>query len=195
MPAMLDRDLPLDTGLPEPVMLRRLTVADADAFAAHVAADQERLSEHLAWPAVTDTAEGAAAWLGRYDRGEDGRVLLGGAWRGDDLLGGALLMHHDPDYGNVEVGCWLVAAGEGHGVAAAACRAVIAIGRRELGVERVEWRAAPENVRSRRLAERLGFVHEGTLRANYLVDGRRLDTDVLSLVGDEIDRAIADTAT
>ena len=43
------------------------------------------------------------------------------------------------------------------------------------------------NTRSRRLAERLGFQHEGTLRSNYVLRGERLDTDVLSLVGAELD--------
>ena len=43
------------------------------------------------------------------------------------------------------------------------------------------------NTRSRRLAERLGFVFEGTLRSSYVLRERRLDVDVLSLVGPELD--------
>ena len=186
---MLDQEL--STALPDPVRLKRLTSADAGAFAAHVSRDRDHLGEHLPWPAVTDTPEGAAEWLGRYDRQEDGRVIAGGAWRGDELLGGALLFQHDPAHGNVELGTWVVIAGEGRGVARAACRALLAHARRELQVERVEWHAAVANVRSRRLAERLGFRHEGTLRSNFLLRGERHDTDVLSLVGAEIDAALA----
>jgi ribosomal-protein-serine acetyltransferase len=187
---MLGGGVVLSTGLPGRVELRRLTTADAAAFADHVARDGARLGEHLAWPAVTDTPEGAERWLGAYQRREDGRVVVAGAWHDGALLGGALLFQHDPVNRNVEIGCWLVAAGEGHGVAAAACRAMLAIARRELGAERVVWRAATGNVRSRRLAERLGFIHEGTARSDYLLRGNRLDTDMFSLVGAEIDSAL-----
>jgi ribosomal-protein-serine acetyltransferase len=189
---MLDDPLQLSTGLPRQVTLRRLTSADAVAFADHVARDGERLQEHLAWPAVTASPEGAEAWLGAYDRGENGRVLVAGAWSDGELLGGAVLFDHDATNGSVELGCWVVAAGEGHGLASATCRAVLALARADLGVERVEWHAGRLNARSRRLAERLGFVYEGTLRSNYALRGARLDTDVLSLVGGEIDRALAD---
>jgi RimJ/RimL family protein N-acetyltransferase len=188
---VLEDPVPLSTGFARPVELRRMGSADARAFADHVAGDVERLGEHLPWPALTATAGGAEPWLERYEHGEDGRVVVGGAWAGDELLGGALLFHHDPVHANVELGCWVVAAGEGHGVAAAACRALLARARSELLVERVEWRAATGNARSRRLAERLGFSHEGTLRSSYELRGSRYDTDLFSLVGDEIDRAVA----
>ena len=96
-------------------------------------------------------------------------------------------IHHDPDYAIVEIGCWLTAAAEGGGVAAAACRVLLGLARRDLAAERVEWHASTLNIRSRRLAERLGFTHEGTMRSNYVLRGDRLDTDVLSLVGAELD--------
>ena len=183
---MLEDGLTLETRHPSPVTLRRLTAADAEAFARHVADDQERLLTYLPWPPVTATPEGAAEWLERYDREEDGRVLVAGAWSEGELLGGALLFHHDPMFHNIEIGCWVVAAGEGHGIVSAACRAMLDIARDELRAERVEWRTTTVNERSRRLAERLGFQYEGTLRSNYVLDGERHDSVVLSLVGDEI---------
>ena len=188
---MLDHDAALDTTHPAPVTLRRLTSADAVVFAEHIALDLERLGEYLPWPAHTATPEGAARWLGKYERGEDGRVLAAGAWRGPQLIGGAVLFHHDAGQRNIEVGCWVVSAGEGRGVAFSACRELLAIARNNLCVERVEWRTTNVNLRSRQLARRLGFRHEGTLRSNYLVRDTRYDTDVLALVGAEIDQAIA----
>ena len=56
----------------------------------------------------------------------------------------------------------------------------------ELGVQRLTWECSPQNVASRRLAEHLGFRYEGTARADYVVRNERLDTDRLSLVGDEL---------
>lgn len=187
---MCDGDAALETTLPGVVTLRRLTSGDAVVFAEHVAADLERLGEYLPWPAHTATPEGAERWLGRYERGEDGRVLVAGAWSGPQLVGGAVLFGYDAAQGNIEIGCWVVTAGEGYGVAFSACRELLAIARNELRVERVEWRTATANLRSHQLATRLGFRREGTLRSNYVVHETRHDTDVFALVGVEIDRAI-----
>lgn len=170
------------------VELRRLGSADADAFAAHVAGDLEHLGEHLPWPALTRDPSGAADWLGAYERQEEGRVLAAGAWQGDALVGGGVLFRHDPDAAAVELGIWMVTGSEGRGLAGAVCRTLLAVARRDLRAERVAWNCTTGNARSRRLAERLGFVFEGTLRSSYVLRGRRLDIDVLSLVGAELDR-------
>jgi RimJ/RimL family protein N-acetyltransferase len=118
-------------------------------------------------------------------------VLVAGVWNGDQLLGGSLLLHYDEGFANIEIGCWVVSAAEGKGVASAACLALMELARREMGVERIEWCAVTGNTRSRRLAEKLGFKHEGTRRSDYVLRGERLSTDILSLVGEEIDQAVA----
>jgi ribosomal-protein-serine acetyltransferase len=192
---VLETAVVLETGLPGRVTLQRITTAEAVAFADHVAGDLPRLREHLPWPNLTSTPHGALGWLGPYERHEDGRVVVGGVWSGDDLVGGALLFHYDSETAVVEIGCWLTAAAEGGGVASAACRVLLGLARRELTAERVEWHASTLNVRSRRLAERLGFAHEGTMRSNYVLRGDRLDTDVFSLVGAELDPFVTQRRT
>ncbi len=183
-------DEPLTTALPGALRLRTLTTADAAAYAAAVAGDRERLREHLVWPDATADEDGARGFLERYERRQDGRVLLAGAWRGERLLGAALLMSHDEVNAVIELGVWMTREAAGRGVAAAACRALLRLARSDLRAERVVWRCAPGNVASRRLAERLGFVFEGTARSDYVLRDRRVDTDVLSLVGAEVDAAL-----
>jgi ribosomal-protein-serine acetyltransferase len=180
-------DQPLDTRSGKPLRLRTLTPADAGSFARHAAADVEHLREHLGWAQAASEPAGAFAWLEAYAAGDDGRVLVAGAFDGDEIVGGALLLHHERDAATIELGCWAVSAVEGMGVARAACAALIGYARRELRVERVAWRCTTVNSRSRALAERLGFRYEGTLRSAYVLDGRRYDMDVLSLVGAELD--------
>jgi ribosomal-protein-serine acetyltransferase len=182
-------DQPLATRAPTPLRLRTLTPADAAAFARHIAADAEHLREHLPWPDIAADPAGAREWLELYASGRDGRVLVAGAFNGAEIVGGALLTHHEPAMAAIELGCWAIAAVEGMGVARASCQALIAYARAQLRVERVEWRTTSVNARSRTLAERLGFRHEGTLRSNYVLRGERYDTEVLSLVGAEIDGA------
>jgi RimJ/RimL family protein N-acetyltransferase len=162
---------------------------DADAFAAHVAADLARLSEFLPWPVRTDTPPGAAEWLRRYDRGEDGRMLVAGVTHDGALVAGVVLMNHDEAAAILELGCWSVAGAEGRGVVRAACVEALRVARSR-GVERVEWHCDPQNTRSGALARRLGFQLEGTLRSSYPLHGERRDTQVYGLVGSEIDEVL-----
>jgi ribosomal-protein-serine acetyltransferase len=74
-----------------------------------------------------------------------------------------------------EVGYWLDAEHEGRGIATRSARALVTTGFRERGLLRVELRTAVDNVRSRALAERLGFVHEGVQRAAQVFSDRRVD--------------------
>jgi ribosomal-protein-serine acetyltransferase len=180
----------LDRPAGPPLVLRPATLEDAPAFAAHVAADVAHLSEFLPWPATSTTPEGAAAFVGPYVRRHDGRELMLLLQDGDALAGGTVLLHHDPRVGSIEVGCWIVAGYEGQGLMRRAVLATVAHARSALGSHRVAWTAAAGNVRSRALAERLGFRHEGRLRDAGMHEGQYQDLDVLSLVGDEVDRVL-----
>ena len=170
--------------------MRELTAADAEEFAAHVAADLDRLREFLPWPERTATPEGAAAWLQPYADREDGRVTCQGIVVDGALVGGMVLFHHDEAMATAELGCWVVSGHEGKGLVRGACLEGIRLAR-DLGVQRLVWQCDPRNTRSRWLAELLGFTYEGTLRSSYVVRGERLDTAVFSLVGQEIDAALA----
>ncbi len=187
LPARLAAGFEVQSEMEQTVLLRSLRAADAGAFAEHIASDLPRLRAHLPWPDGTATPEGAERWLGGYERREDGRVVALGAWAGPRLLGGAVLLHHQPEAAIVEIGCWVIAEAAGRGVAAACCRELIALARRELRAERVEWHASPENAASVGLAQRLGFKREGTLRSAYVLRGERQDVVLLSLVESELD--------
>ncbi|HSR22256.1 MAG TPA: GNAT family protein, partial [Candidatus Eisenbacteria bacterium] len=54
-------------------------------------------------------------------------------------------------------------------------RALVTAAFRERGLVRVELRTAVDNMRSRALAERLGFAHEGIQRAAQVFTDRRVD--------------------
>ena len=52
----------------------------------------------------------------------------------------------------------------------------------ELNYRRYEWKCDALNLPSRRAAERLGFVYEGTFRQAVVYKGRTRDTDWLSII-------------
>lgn len=74
-----------------------------------------------------------------------------------------------------EVGYWLDGEHEGRGIATRSTRALVTSAFRERGLVRMELRTAVDNVRSRALAERLGFSHESTQRGAQVFSDRRAD--------------------
>ena len=55
----------------------------------------------------------------------------------------------------------------------------------ELHYRRYEWKCDALNLSSRKAAERLGFVYEGTFRQAVIYKGRTRDTDWLSMIDKE----------
>ncbi|MDP3814270.1 GNAT family N-acetyltransferase [Pseudomonas sp.] len=55
----------------------------------------------------------------------------------------------------------------------------------DLGYRRLEWKCDARNARSRRAAERLGFVHEGLFRQHMLVKGQNRDTAWFAIIDGE----------
>ena len=54
-----------------------------------------------------------------------------------------------------------------------------------LGYRRLEWKCNARNARSRRAAERFGFVHEGLFRQHMIVKGENRDTAWYALLDGE----------
>jgi RimJ/RimL family protein N-acetyltransferase len=81
--------------------------------------------------------------------------------------------HRDPQLADVGFLCapWA----RGRGLTTAALRLTCAWGFRELGLARIEWRAHVGNLASRWVAERVGFVFEGTQRQRLVQRGIRRD--------------------
>jgi ribosomal-protein-serine acetyltransferase len=84
-----------------------------------------------------------------------------------------------------EIGYWLDAEHEGRGIASRSARALVTAGFLERGLLRMELRTAVDNVRSRALAERLGFVQEGVQRAAQVFSHRRADMALYSALARE----------
>jgi ribosomal-protein-serine acetyltransferase len=185
-PVFPARELPINAGVT--LLVRSIEPSDTDAWVTHVRTDLEHLGEFLGWPAVTTDPIAARGFITRYAEQQTGRKLLLGAFDGPRLMGGTVLMSHQPQTATVELGCWIVAALEGQGVVRQLCLQTLRYAREALLVHRVEWRSASDNIRSRDLATRLGFRFERRLREAAAVHrDQRQDLDLFSLVGPDID--------
>jgi RimJ/RimL family protein N-acetyltransferase len=83
--------------------------------------------------------------------------------RSDGVLGACDVRFPFPGVG--ELGYLLDAAARGRGVMTAALRLVVAWGFADAGLARMQAFVSPDNGRSMRLLERLGFAREGLLRS------------------------------
>jgi RimJ/RimL family protein N-acetyltransferase len=87
-------------------------------------------------------------------------------------------------HGSAEIGYWLAAEARGAGLMTEAVRLVVdhAFAPEGLSLQRLIWHASVGNWASRRVAWRLGFTVEGTIRAHLPKRGERQDAWVATLL-------------
>jgi RimJ/RimL family protein N-acetyltransferase len=105
---------------------------------------------------------------------------------GGNPVGVASYLRINPDMGSIEVGH--IRYSPLLQRTRAATEAMYLLARRafdELGYRRYEWKCDDLNAASRRAAERLGFVHEGTFRQDRIYNGRNRDTAWYSITDAE----------
>jgi len=188
----MPRPLPTAARSTPRLALRPFHRRDADPLVEAVWASLPELSRWLPWPhprygrsdALRFIRDSAAAW-------EDGRA--------HDL---AIRTHHDgaTHLGNIsvwptsrreqagEIGYWVRSNATRQGIGTEAAARVLEIAFDELGLHRVVLRVAVGNRASERVAEKLGFVHEGLLRKEVLVGGTWLDHTLWAMLDEEFHR-------
>lgn len=150
-----------------------------------------RVMRYWSFPPWTTMAQ-AQAYLERaLAETASGRVLPWAiAGREDDrLLGTATLYALNSEQRRAEIGYSLAPECQGRGLASEALRAVLAQAFDGMGLGRVEADVDPRNTASCQLLERLGFRHEGLLRARWHVAGETCDTAFYGLLAPEFVRA------
>jgi RimJ/RimL family protein N-acetyltransferase len=161
--------LPAAQGL----LLRPWEPADAPAFLSAYR-DGEIRRWHTRRPRTeTDVHE----WFDTYRR--DWEQERGGHWavardRGE-LLGRIALRGFNFDDGIAGVGYWVLPAARGVGVATCAVRALSAWALSEVGFHRLELGHSTRNHASCRVAEKSGYLLEGTKRSAAVHDDDRHD--------------------
>ena len=164
--------------LPSGAHLREFVPEDASELFSLIDGSRSHLSPWLAWVEGTSSIEDSKGFIAfALEKGKTGAssyaVIVNGRIAG-------VASYHPIDKRNktVSLGYWLGSAYAGQGMAREAVAFLTTRAFETLGLNRVEIRCAAPNSRSRNLAERLGFAHEGTLKEAEIVGEAVYDIEV-----------------
>jgi len=171
--------------------LRLLGSSDAEELHGLIEANRPYLSRWLPW-AAGQTFEHTVDFIGRSRKQLAGNGGFQAALIVDDELVGVVGYHGvDWDSRRTSIGYWLSEERQGRGTMTAAVRLLTEHALSVWELNRVEIRAAVENLRSRAIPERLGFREEATMRRVERVGDRQLDCVVYSMVaGDTVSNRV-----
>ncbi len=179
--------LPTPT-LPTPTLrtarlrLRPFAAADADAlFALHSRPHVLRYWDSPPW-GERARAERFIATCWRIAEEGSGARLAIDLVSSDAFIGWCHLTRWNPDYRSASLGYCLDDSAWGHGYATEAGRALLQWAFDTLDLNRVQAETDTRNAASARVLEKLGFVREGTLREDCIVNGEVSDSWVYGLL-------------
>lgn len=109
------------------------------------------------------------------------RLVMEGRAEGR-FLGWCCMVSRNPTYRSATLGYCLAQAAWGQGFATEAARALLHWAIRQWDLNRVQAQTDTRNVASARVLEKLGFVREGTLREDCIVNGEVSDSWVYGLL-------------
>jgi RimJ/RimL family protein N-acetyltransferase len=107
-----------------------------------------------------------------------------GAWAGEVVL-------NELNVGNESCGFRIALQGPrfyGRGLGTEATRLIIGYAFATVGVHRIELQVYDFNPRARHVYERVGFVHEGTMREALRGDGQWIDCHLMGMLASDWDR-------
>ena len=167
----------------------RLTLRYArpdDASALYELGSDPDVSRFFSWGPYTEPAQ-ASAFIERMaeQRASGERLEFVIAGDDDQPIGITGLSEFSERDRRAVVGTWLGRPYWGTGANQESKALVLSVGFRSLELQRISAYAHPENERSVRALERLGFVAEGTLVAWHLHGGRRRDVRILRLLRED----------
>jgi len=176
----------------EEIHLELIHPSHAEEIFQLVEANRELLSKWLIWVHDTKTVEDTKAFIDTsLQKYATKRVIDMPVFYKGELVGIIGLMglgKRSYEVPQAELGYWMDAGFHGKGIMHRALQKVLEIAFETYGREKIKIRCATDNLRSCNVAKKLGFVHEGTLRKDIVVNGRLMDAHMFSLLKEEWQR-------
>ena len=168
--------------------LRLELTSQKHAAALYLAVDNNRkhLSEFLPWVSTMKSVSAFKDYIKNCeDLYKEKREVSFVIISGKEAVGRIGLHHMNYQNKNAAIGYWLTKEAEGKGVITRSCKKLISFGFHELGLHRIEIKAAVNNLKSQAIPQKLNFKKEGILRGAEFVNGTFLDLVLYSMLRDE----------
>jgi RimJ/RimL family protein N-acetyltransferase len=174
--------LPITTLLTARLRLRPFMTADTDKlFALHSNPHVLRYWDAPPWSERARAETFIAACRHMAEEGSGVRLAVDRVVD-ESFIGWCSVTRWNPDYRSAALGYCLDDAAWGHGFATEAARALLDWAFDTLDLNRVQAETDTRNAASAHVLEKLGFVREGTLREDCVVDGEVSDSWVYGLI-------------
>jgi RimJ/RimL family protein N-acetyltransferase len=174
----------------ERLVIRCYEPRDAELLADAVNSSLDHLTPWMPWAAPADVEAQVQLLRGfRGDFDKDENFVYGVFDRDETRLVGGAGYHPRGGEGSLEIGYWIRADSIGRGYATEVTATEARVGFELCGLDRIDIQIDPENDRSRRIPEKLGFTHEATLRRRLPPrnDGEpRRDSMVFTMLREEL---------
>ena len=179
---MARMSLPTPTLHTDRLGLRPFTAEDADAlWSLHSSALVLRYWDAPPWGEPARAERFIAACRQMAEEGTGARLAVDRASDGA-FLGWCSVTRWNPDHRSAAMGYCFTERAWGHGYATEAADALLRWAFETLDLNRVQAETDTRNVASARVLEKVGFVREGTLREDCVVDGEVSDSWVFGLL-------------
>ncbi|AOM79610.1 GNAT family N-acetyltransferase [Pedobacter steynii] len=157
------------------------------------AVDKNRahLSEFLPWVGHMQSVANFSDYIRYcetlYEQGQEVSFVI----ISDEIPVGRIGLHHiNAQNKCAAIGYWLAKSAEGKGIITKSCKALISYGFKEVGLQRIEIKAATGNLKSQAIPKKLNFTREGVLRQAELVNGQFLDLVLYAMLNEEWEQAL-----
>ena len=176
--------MPLPTPTLHTDRLRLRPFADTDADALYAMHSNIRVLRYWDSPPWTEPSRAEQFLAGCRQMAQEGSGARTAVDRRSDdvFLGWCGVSRWNPDYRSASLGYCFNEDAWGHGYATEGARALLQWAFDTLDLNRVQAEVDTRNAASARLLEKLGFVREGTLREDCIVNGEVSDSWVYGLL-------------
>ncbi|MFD1414161.1 GNAT family N-acetyltransferase [Oceanobacillus jeddahense] len=168
------------------IMLSLLEENDAEILFDLVTANKAFLSNWLRFPSVTNHVEDSKSFIKKsLFRFVNKEGFWVGIWYKEKLAGCIGFLYFDWNVKKTEIGYWLGEAYTNKGIMTDTCAAMVDYAFHELEINKVEIKTAVKNIKSAAVPKKLGFKHEGTIRADERIRDTFHDREVYGMLREE----------
>lgn len=168
------------------ITLKMLDLRDSEQLFSLTVGSKNSLREWLPFIDYTKTVADTENFIqSTMKQFSENNGIQAGIWYEGHLAG--VIGFHKIDWSNksTSIGYWLGDDFVGNGLMTKSVKAFVDYALIELGLNRVEIRAALENKKSRAIPERLGFTHEGTIRQSEWLYDHYVDHEVYGMLASD----------